>query len=231
MPTQIKRTVTVIPAAFPQKPFTYSPMMSRSLTKSIRKASAGGMASTAITFTVSTTNSSGARGISTRRRRGACRAEQRRIEGPGVAHRPVEAVTRLHDFAECVSRGRRNRDGGHDSGLENTEREERGARMPDPRIERLGELRCLELRRVNTVMKQRNRGENRGDREHSGQHAPRSVSNRPALMSRGCMPLSTTALCWKKIIHGVTVAPISARISSRISDPLPFGSGVHVSRA
>src|ERR1700728_4598341 len=65
IPTPTSSTVTTIPAAFSQNPFTCSPITSRSFTSRIRNASAGGIASTAITFTVSTTNSSGAWGIST----------------------------------------------------------------------------------------------------------------------------------------------------------------------
>src|ERR1700722_16427180 len=65
IPTPTSRTVTTMPAAFSQNPFTCSPITSRSFTNRIRNASAGGIASTAITFTVSTTNSSGAWGIST----------------------------------------------------------------------------------------------------------------------------------------------------------------------
>lgn len=42
--------------------------------------------------------------------------------------------------------------------------------------------------------------------------APIAVSIQPCGRSARVKPLSTTALCWKKVIHGVTVAPISARM-------------------
>ena len=70
-----RRIVTVTPATFAQKPFTCSPITSRSFTSSSRKASAGGMASTAITFTVNTTNSSGKSRNQHHCGRGACRAQ------------------------------------------------------------------------------------------------------------------------------------------------------------
>jgi len=41
--------------------------------------------------------------------------------------------------------------------------------MTDPGLQRFGELSSLELRRVDAVMEQRNRGEKGGDREHGGQ--------------------------------------------------------------
>jgi hypothetical protein len=45
-------------------------------------------------------------------------------------------------------------------------------------------------------------------------------------MSRGVMPLSAEAPCWKKIIHGVTVAPIVEASSSSSVLKLPPGKGV-----
>ena len=40
------------------------------------------------------------------------------------------------------------------------------------------------------------------------------------------MPLSADALCWKKIIHGVTVAPIVEASSSSSVLKLPPGNGL-----
>src|SRR5271166_3927768 len=65
IPAKIKSRVTVMPAALAHFPFTYSPITSRSFTRSRRNASAGGIARTAITLTVRTTNSSGNLGIKT----------------------------------------------------------------------------------------------------------------------------------------------------------------------
>jgi energy-converting hydrogenase Eha subunit A len=45
------------------------------------------------------------------------------------------------------------------------------------------------------------------------------------------MPLSAEALCWKKIIHGVTVAPIVDAISSSSVLKLPPGNGEPVRKA
>ena len=45
------------------------------------------------------------------------------------------------------------------------------------------------------------------------------------------MPLSAEALCWKKIIHGVTVAPIVEASSSSSVLKLPPGNGREVERA
>ena len=46
-------------------------------------------------------------------------------------------------------------------------------------------------------------------------------------MSAEVMPLSAEAPCWKKIIHGVTVAPIVEASSSSNVLTLPPGSGVN----
>src|SRR5271165_7157708 len=61
--------------------------------------------------------------------------------------------------------------------------------------------------------------------------APSAVSNLPCGRSAAVNPLSTTALCWKKIIHGVTVAPTSAM--SKVTKPAvtPPASGLHVPKA
>ena len=42
---------------------------------------------------------------------------------------------------------------------------------------------------------------------------PKKVSILPKRMSRTSMPLSTTALCWKKICQGVMVVPMLAMMS------------------
>ena len=60
--------------------------------------------------------------------------------------------------------------------------------------------------------------------------APSTVSMRPKRMSLVVMPLSTVALCWKKSIQGVTVAPMSARTIRRVSLLKP-GSGCQVMNA
>ncbi len=57
---------------------------------------------------------------------------------------------------------------------------------------------------------------------------PAIVSQRPCLMSAEVMPLSTEALCWKKIIHGVTVVDAS---NSNKMLKLPVGSGENDSAA
>ena len=44
----------------------------------------------------------------------------------------------------------------------------------------------------------------------------------------GVIPLSAEALCWKKIIHGVTVAPIVEATSSSSVLRLPPGNGENV---
>ncbi len=43
------------------------------------------------------------------------------------------------------------------------------------------------------------------------------------------MPLSAEALCWKKIIHGVTVAPMVEASSSNSVLKLPPGKGLKAS--
>ncbi len=48
-------------------------------------------------------------------------------------------------------------------------------------------------------------------------------------MSLGVMPLSAEALCWKKIIHGVTVAPMVEATSSSSVLKLPPGKGLKAS--
>ena len=42
---------------------------------------------------------------------------------------------------------------------------------------------------------------------------PKKVSILPKRMSRTSIPLSTTALCWKKICQGVMVVPMLAMMS------------------
>ena len=54
---------------------------------------------------------------------------------------------------------------------------------------------------------------------------PSMVSTRPSWMSRRVSPLSTVVLCWKKSIHGVTVAPMSATMTISVSWFNPPGSG------
>ncbi len=44
-------------------------------------------------------------------------------------------------------------------------------------------------------------------------------------------PLSTVALCWKKIIQGVTVAPMLDKMMSRAPLLMPPVSGPQVTRA
>ena len=48
---------------------------------------------------------------------------------------------------------------------------------------------------------------------------PKKVSILPKLMSRTSMPLSTTALCWKKICQGVIVVPMLAMMSMIMAPP------------
>ena len=60
---------------------------------------------------------------------------------------------------------------------------------------------------------------------------PKAVSMRPWRMSAGVIPLSADALCWKKIIHGVTVAPIVETTSSSSVLRLPCGNGENVAVA
>ena len=72
----------------------------------------------------------------------------------------------LQDFTEGVRGRSGNRDRRHDPGLENSQREKRGADVADQRLERLRELRALKICGVDAVMEERRRGENRGDREH-----------------------------------------------------------------
>src|ERR1700676_2449322 len=61
--------------------------------------------------------------------------------------------------------------------------------------------------------------------------APRAVSMRPIRISRVVSPLSAIALCWKKSIHGVTVAPMFARRISTVSCVRPPGKGFQVTSA
>ena len=60
---------------------------------------------------------------------------------------------------------------------------------------------------------------------------PMTVSIRPWRTSAGVIPLSADALCWKKIIHGVTVAPIVETTSSSSVLRLPWGNGENVAVA
>ena len=60
---------------------------------------------------------------------------------------------------------------------------------------------------------------------------PAIVSQRPWRDVAGVMPLSAEALCWKKIIHGVTVAPIVEAQQQQQRVELPPGSGEKVERA
>ncbi len=75
---------------------------------------------------------------------------------------------------------------------------------------------------------------------------PAKVSTLPNLMSCRSRPLSTTALCWKKICHGVMVVPMLARMMKSMSpvspptrlgtrrpwatDPQPGAAGVFIAQ-
>ena len=63
---------------------------------------------------------------------------------------------------------------------------------------------------------------------HHAQKNPNAVSIRPWCISAPVKPLSTTALCWKKSIHGVTVAPIFDIINNTKTAVTPPGIGPKV---
>ncbi len=54
---------------------------------------------------------------------------------------------------------------------------------------------------------------------------PASVSHLPNFMSWTSSPLSTTALCWKKICHGAIVVPMfaSRMNTTSLENPIPCG--------
>ena len=55
---------------------------------------------------------------------------------------------------------------------------------------------------------------------------PSRVSNFPQGISFSCMPLSTTALCWKNSIHGAMVVPMLAMRKKNnwpLNPPAKFG--------
>ncbi len=54
---------------------------------------------------------------------------------------------------------------------------------------------------------------------------PAIVSHLPKEMSLTSSPLSTTALCWKKICHGAMVVPMLARTMNSSSGEKPSSCG------
>ncbi len=94
-------------------------------------------------------------------------------------------------------------------------------------LERLGEPGAGEpLDARSVVREQRRAGDQRPDPEYRGQNrADRGVVAAVLDVSGSHALVGADALCWKKIIHGVTVAPIVEASSSSSVLKLPPGNG------
>ena len=206
---------------------THVPISSRSLASMIMNTSVTGSSTVARTLAFRAIDSSGAPGIRMIAAAIARCADVRDVETERPAARAVEAVRLADALADRVAGAGRDRQDRDRAGLDRPSANTVATRVPaetvqgapgSPRPPAPGNPR----RRARTAPRRRS-----ARRSRTPPRSPRRRSCRSdhAAGRPGVRPLSTDALCWKKIIHGVTVAPIVEATSSSSVLKLPPGIG------